>query len=245
MSGATAFEAHGMSALDTLPPDTRFECGVCWRVYDPAEGDDYWQIPAGTAFAALPDHWTCPNCDTPREKFIALTDSKTLPQQRLAQLEAAYTALANGSMKDLPVNNTRLQVELIGFRPFGEDWLGIVVAPWFMNITILPGNPDLLTHRPNGEKSTRTLPAGEFEFVLGRVDPIGPVLTCSLFSPMDEFGSHSAAQETAVAALAALFNKNIDHLDAEPAHKPPPSAQDRRSLIFGRRNASPEPDRDA
>ena len=29
---------------------TRLECKICWHVYDPAEGDDYWQIPPGTPF---------------------------------------------------------------------------------------------------------------------------------------------------------------------------------------------------
>ncbi|HXY59304.1 MAG TPA: rubredoxin [Methylocystis sp.] len=48
----------------------RLECGVCWRVYDPAEGDPVWQIEPGTPFAELPDDWRCPVCDAPREKFL-------------------------------------------------------------------------------------------------------------------------------------------------------------------------------
>ncbi|CAN2535334.1 Rubredoxin+hupI [Methylocapsa aurea] len=51
-------------------PDTRMECGVCWRVYDPAEGDPVWQVPPGVAFADLPADWRCPECDAPREKFL-------------------------------------------------------------------------------------------------------------------------------------------------------------------------------
>ncbi len=56
------------------PPEARFECGVCWSVYDPAEGDPVWQIAPGTPFADLPEHWTCPNCDAPRHKFMLLDD---------------------------------------------------------------------------------------------------------------------------------------------------------------------------
>jgi rubredoxin len=52
----------------------RFECGICWQVYDPAEGDAYWQIPPGTPFADLPAHWTCPNCEAGRHKFMKLAD---------------------------------------------------------------------------------------------------------------------------------------------------------------------------
>lgn len=53
---------------------TRLECKICWHVYDPAEGDDYWQIPPGTPFTALPEHWTCPVCDAAKDGFMALED---------------------------------------------------------------------------------------------------------------------------------------------------------------------------
>jgi len=56
------------------PPEARFECGVCWTIYDPAEGDPVWQIAPGTPFAELPEHWTCPQCDAPRHKFMLLDD---------------------------------------------------------------------------------------------------------------------------------------------------------------------------
>jgi rubredoxin len=34
----------------------RFECGVCWQVYDPAVGDPVWQIAPGVPFEELPEH---------------------------------------------------------------------------------------------------------------------------------------------------------------------------------------------
>ena len=61
MSEEAALEA---SALQ------RMECGVCWHVYDPTEGDDAWQIEPGTPFAELPEDWRCPVCDAPRQKFL-------------------------------------------------------------------------------------------------------------------------------------------------------------------------------
>ena len=48
----------------------RMECGICWQVYDPALGDAVWQIEPGTPFSKLPEHWTCPNCDAPKHKFM-------------------------------------------------------------------------------------------------------------------------------------------------------------------------------
>ena len=56
-------------------PDSRLECCICWWVYDPAQGDPVWQVPAGTAFADLPEHWRCPECDGPKDKFMVLDDA--------------------------------------------------------------------------------------------------------------------------------------------------------------------------
>jgi len=52
----------------------RYECGVCWTVYDPASGDAGWQVEPGTPFEQLPEHWSCPNCAAERVKFLALDD---------------------------------------------------------------------------------------------------------------------------------------------------------------------------
>ncbi len=53
---------------------TRLECKICWTVYDPALGDEVWQIPPGTPFAELPPHWTCPNCSAEQQNFLVLVD---------------------------------------------------------------------------------------------------------------------------------------------------------------------------
>ena len=49
----------------TIGPTTRLECGICWTVYDPAEGDPVGELPA---------HWTCPNCACEKQKFLVLDD---------------------------------------------------------------------------------------------------------------------------------------------------------------------------
>jgi rubredoxin len=49
---------------------TRLECRICWYVYDPAEGDPVEQVPTGTPFSALPDHWRCPQCDADKGMFL-------------------------------------------------------------------------------------------------------------------------------------------------------------------------------
>ena len=55
-------------------PGARLECGICWTVYDPAAGDEVWQIPPGTPFTELPAHWTCPRCSCEQHNFLVLDD---------------------------------------------------------------------------------------------------------------------------------------------------------------------------
>lgn len=69
------FEGSYLGDGSRIADDARLECGICWHVYDPAEGDEVWQIAPGTPFSALPDHWSCPNCDAPRHKFMVVGDA--------------------------------------------------------------------------------------------------------------------------------------------------------------------------
>ena len=69
----STFEGSYLGDAARIADAARLECGICWTVYDPAAGDPVWQVPPGTPFARLPDHWTCPNCDAPKHKFMVLT----------------------------------------------------------------------------------------------------------------------------------------------------------------------------
>ena len=73
MSGAR-FEGSYLGDAGRLADDARLECKICWYVYDPAVGDAVWQIAPGTPFAALPDHWRCPECDGDRDQFMVLDE---------------------------------------------------------------------------------------------------------------------------------------------------------------------------
>lgn len=68
------FEGSYLGDASKIGPTTKLECKVCWHVYDPALGDDYWQIPAGTPFTALPAHWACPECGCTKEQFMVVHD---------------------------------------------------------------------------------------------------------------------------------------------------------------------------
>lgn len=63
--------SYGGSA-EKLNDASRLECKICWYLYDPVQGDAYWQIPPGTPFSRLPDDWSCPNCDGRKEDFMVV-----------------------------------------------------------------------------------------------------------------------------------------------------------------------------
>jgi rubredoxin len=52
----------------------RYRCTVCEHIYDPADGDPYTQVAAGTAFEDLPDTWVCPECGATKADFEAMED---------------------------------------------------------------------------------------------------------------------------------------------------------------------------
>ncbi|GAB2767824.1 hypothetical protein GCM10027275_07850 [Rhabdobacter roseus] len=49
------------------------QCPHCLTVYDATYGDALRQVPPGLAFAALPEHYTCPTCDAPKADFRPVT----------------------------------------------------------------------------------------------------------------------------------------------------------------------------
>ncbi len=70
----STFEGSYGGDAARLADHTRLECSVCWHVYDPAAGDANWQIPPGTPFSQLPDHWRCPHCDGDKNDFMVVSE---------------------------------------------------------------------------------------------------------------------------------------------------------------------------
>ncbi len=218
------FEGSYLGDASKLSPDASLECGVCWHVYDPAVGDPVWQIAPGTPFAELPDHWTCPDCASPKARFMVVDDPTAAtgpdPLAVAERLAASYRDV-DQRMAGLPIHNPRLTVETLGFRRIGAGVAGVVVTPWMMSIVHVP---DEVIARP-GDSLDRAFPSGVYPFVAGDLPGFGAVETCSLFSPMDEFGDLEAARLAAGAAADGLF------ASPEPVA---PTLVDRRALMFGR-----------
>ncbi len=123
-----------------------------------------------------------------------------------AALERRFIEILAGPMHDVPMLNLALQVQAVGFRPWGAHWLGVLVTPWFMSLMLFPR--ERAACHPVGERETRqhVFPAGVFEFI-GNYDVVlGDYQACSLFSPVFEFADHATAVSTADASLQALFD---------------------------------------
>ena len=50
----------------------KYVCDVCGYVYDPAKGDPYNGVAAGTAFEDLPEDWVCPECGADKSQFSVM-----------------------------------------------------------------------------------------------------------------------------------------------------------------------------
>ncbi|KAA0594438.1 [NiFe] hydrogenase assembly HybE family chaperone [Azospirillum lipoferum] len=234
-AAASRFEGSYLGDATRIGAATRMECKICWHVYDPTEGCDHWQVPPGTAFAALPDHWRCPVCDGARDQFMALdgepvsaeaptlpapvaqATGPALPSEVITRLEAAFREIHTAQMRGMPIVNDALAVKAVGFRRHGERWLGALVTPWFLNLVLLPGEGDEWSGLVPGAKELIEFPSGWYEFVHANRKGVGAYKACSLFSPMFEFASMLQATETASAALVSLFDPSIREDGAQTA----------------------------
>lgn len=58
-----------------MKPQQPYVCKVCDYIYDPERGEPKNGIPPGTAFADLPDTYTCPVCGQAKSAFMPLEAS--------------------------------------------------------------------------------------------------------------------------------------------------------------------------
>ncbi len=124
-------------------------------------------------------------------------------------LETTFNEILAKRMRDLPIVNVALSVQAVGFNRFGEDWLGVLITPWSMNLLLLPGQDSIWREQQPGTKIDKHFPYGIFEFTLANEAQIGSYALCSLFSPMFQFENHSAALATAQAALHGLLAEAV------------------------------------
>lgn len=138
-----------------------------------------------------------------------------------AKLSETFTRIQHTRMAGVPVIHPDIQVNADYFVPWGDDYLGVLITPWFMNLVLLPGNEEraaLVNARRIGSKLTHIFPSGGYEFIVAHEESLGCYQSCSLFSPMFDFQDQAAALDTAVHVLQELMNAdNEEILDRPPA----------------------------
>ncbi|RAP42901.1 rubredoxin [Rhodovulum viride] len=206
------FEGSYGGRDDRISAAAVMECKICWTVYDPAEGDDFRQVLPGTPFAALPEDWTCPTCDAPKAQFMVKDDpggaeaaTAAWIADRTAALEAEFREIWHSKMRDVPLVNASLHVEAVGFALYEGRPLGVLVAPWFMNLILLPAEGEDWSGLTAGAKEDLCFPSGAYEFIHNVRPMVGGYKACSLFSPMNDFASQLQAVEVARAVMVELF----------------------------------------
>lgn len=159
-------------------------------------------------------------------------------------LSQAFGRIRQTRMAGLPFLNPALHVEAVGFRPWGERVLGVLVTPWAMNLVVLPGRDRGFPALGADVRQTWSFPSGDYDFMGGEEVECGPFHFCSLFSPMADFADQGAARATAEAVLEALFAED-EAVRAERAKAAREAAQlagepaplSRRGFLSGGRSA--------
>ena len=150
---------------------------------------------------------------------------------RVDQLTQAFRDIASADMEGLAVMNHSLRVEAVGFTPWEGRVVGVLIAPWFMNLVLLPGPDESWDELKDGSKAVWGLPSGEYEFTVARLDPIGVYQSCALFSSVLDFPDQATARAVAQTVMRELL-ANEEDMDGP---SPKPNRNDRLQQGLSRR----------
>lgn len=143
-----------------------------------------------------------------------------------AQVEATFRRIHTERMDGLPLLNPALAVEAVGFTRHGDDWRGVLVTPWCIDLLLLPATADWPVPGPH-ERVFRQYASGNFALLPNREDGLGDYLICALIHDMKQFPDQDTARMTAQACLIAL-----DLAPGQPqADAAAPSSATRRKFL--------------
>ena len=111
-------------------------------------------------------------------------------------------------MRGLPIYNSALSVEAINFQPIEipnckKALIGTLITPWFINVILMHG--DEVEPLELGQRISYTLPAGDFEFMVGEDEELGRYDFHTLASPVLKYKSQHFAQSLAKKGLRKLL----------------------------------------
>lgn len=153
--------------------------------------------------------------------------SLSTPLNPTEQLENAFNHVYHTRMVGLPIVNSALRVEAVGFTAYEDGWLGILMTPWFMSLLFLAQGETAAAIDESlqlGDTLDYHLPSGSYEFRVSQEDSLGRYLACPLFSPMGQFPNQESARTTAQTLMAAIL-KQTDSVLTAPENAPDTSEE--------------------
>jgi len=128
---------------------------------------------------------------------------------RIRKLVDVHRRIADERMRGLPIFNERLDVEAAGFRSVESRQLGVLIAPWFLNLVLLPGTGDDWSEQTIGSSRVWEFPAGQYEFHAAELPGVGPHYTAALFSTVADFPDQDTARAVAENVMERLFSEAL------------------------------------
>ena len=143
---------------------------------------------------------------------------------RPRDLVKRFRTIHDELMQGMPFVHPDLEVEAVGFAPWENHELGVLITPWFMNLVLLPCGVHYDGLRQGKEVEFR-FPSGPCDFAVNKDDKLGTYLSAVLFRTVINFPSQAFAREVAHESLKSL-------LSLPPVDGPKIS---RRDILKGRR----------
>ncbi len=119
------------------------------------------------------------------------------PQAIAELLEKTFNTIHQVQMQGIPILNTAISVQAVGFQEYEDRIIGVIITPWLMNLVMLAGEKDDWSHLEMGKKQLHEFSSKTYKFMVNEIDGFGKCQTHSIFSPMQDFASHEQAVRAA------------------------------------------------
>ena len=128
-----------------------------------------------------------------------------IPDHMAQRVAEAFERIHTGQMAGLPLLNSALRVQTLGFQNFEGRTLGMLITPWMMSLLLFPGEQDDWAALELGTRQQLEFPSGSYRFLSNVIEGLGPCQMHSLHSPMRRFHTQQAAVAEATAFVSRLL----------------------------------------
>ena len=115
---------------------------------------------------------------------------------RPRDLVERFRTIHDELMQGMPFVHPDLEVEAVGFAPWENHELGVLITPWFMNLVLLPCGVHYDGLQQGKEVEFR-FPSGPCDFAVNKDEKLGTYLSAVLFRTVINFPSQAFAREVA------------------------------------------------